>query len=331
MTVAERRARKGRSRSRGIVMASLLIGLLALGAGACLPAAGQTEVPATGQIGSGPAQSSGPEPQQTPQKPQEDNTAGLRRLAQELAEAVRAGDVNRLLAHYQHSDRLVVIESQSPPRALGWSGYRQEWLRFFHQIRRLDRWTLEDVQAEVTGPAGRLLMRWRMEATTLEGKKTGWEGQMEDAVQKLGNRWVIVRERLWWRPADQHPQGSGGGGKTEPPPAGPGGPMRAGGPGVEGVVLEGPLTPVQRPGVPAERPLANAVVIAQPEGGGREIARVQADGQGRFHLKLAPGSYWLFTQAPPGHIGMSIRKPNRVQVPAGKWVEVTLRLDTGIR
>jgi ketosteroid isomerase-like protein len=306
--------------SRPVNKATLiLIGLLALVPTSCPAAAGQAGAGATAT--SGPAQSSAHS---------EDDATGIRRLAQDLADAIRAGDVNRIMARYQHSDRLVIVESPPHPRTLGWTAYRQEWLRFFHQIRKLDRWALEAVQAEASGQEGRLALRWRLGATTLEGKKTAWEGRMEDIVRKIGNRWVIVRERLWWSPSDLDSQGPGGG-KPAPASTSLGGPARDGSPGIEGVVIEGPLTPSQRQGAPNDRPLANAIVSVQPDGGGKEITRVQADGQGRFHLKLAPGSYWLFTQAPPGHRGINIPKPSRVQVPAGKWVQITLQHDTGIR
>lgn len=101
--------------------------------------------------------------------------------------------------------------------------------------------------------------------------------------------------------------------------------------GIQGVAIEGPITPVERPGVPNTRPLAYAIITVQPAGGGAEIARQQADASGQFQIALNPGTY-LIVPLPPQPGSFYPRGiPQTVTVPAGQFVNVTAQYDTGIR
>ena len=60
----------------------------------------------------------------------------------------------------------------------------------------------------------------------------------------------------------------------------------------------GPIAPVAKPGVPNSKPLAFAVITVYAVGGGPEIARVTANAQGQFLLRLAPGTYRIVPLSP---------------------------------
>src|SRR5690242_19209528 len=55
--------------------------------------------------------------------------------------------------------------------------------------------------------------------------------------------------------------------------------------GIEGVAMIGPISPVDRVGVPNSRPLAGAVISVRTDDG-TEVARVVADEAGRFRVSL---------------------------------------------
>jgi hypothetical protein len=100
--------------------------------------------------------------------------------------------------------------------------------------------------------------------------------------------------------------------------------------GIKGVAMEGPITPVSRPGVPNSQPLPNAVIMVEPAGGGKVITQVVADSQGRFQVLLPPGTYLLVPVAPKGQLvprGIS----ETVTVPAQGFAQVVVNYDTGIR
>jgi hypothetical protein len=101
--------------------------------------------------------------------------------------------------------------------------------------------------------------------------------------------------------------------------------------GVEGVAMVGPVFPVVRPGDPDSRPLPLALITVRPAGGGREIARVRADGAGRFRLLLKPGTYLIVPLPPtPGQF-LPRGTPVTVAVPADGFVHVVVSYDSGIR
>jgi hypothetical protein len=101
--------------------------------------------------------------------------------------------------------------------------------------------------------------------------------------------------------------------------------------GVRGVVVEGPIVPVERPGVPDSRPVPGAIVSVQPAGGGAEITRQTADAVGMFQIALPPGSYRLVPLPPdPGQI-FPRGIPQDVVVGPGQVLDLTLTMDTGIR
>jgi len=101
--------------------------------------------------------------------------------------------------------------------------------------------------------------------------------------------------------------------------------------GIAGIALVGPITPVERPGVPNARPLPGAIVTVQPENGGDEIARGTADEKGRFKVPLIPGVYRIVPLPPkPGSV-LPRGAPQQVRVREGAFTRVTVRYDSGIR
>ncbi len=97
--------------------------------------------------------------------------------------------------------------------------------------------------------------------------------------------------------------------------------------GIQGRVVLGPTCPVQVVGSPCpDKPLAADVVVSNVDG--REVARVRSGGDGRFSVAMAPGDYVLTVA---GLKGIQFSKPLSVSVPDGRFVEVTVSVDTGIR
>lgn len=99
-----------------------------------------------------------------------------------------------------------------------------------------------------------------------------------------------------------------------------------------GVVLVGPTCPVQPLNDPtgrcADRPYAALVRVLGADGS--EVARAQTDPRGAFALDLAAGAYQVIASAPDGR---AFPRPSTqlVSLAAGQTVQLTLRLDSGIR
>lgn len=96
--------------------------------------------------------------------------------------------------------------------------------------------------------------------------------------------------------------------------------------GIRGLVTIGPVSPVERPGVPNEAPYAATLVIR--DGKGMKVATVKSGEDGRFEVNLAPGSYVVEPQTsstPP------TAQPQTVEVTAHRFTDVRVDYDSGIR
>lgn len=100
--------------------------------------------------------------------------------------------------------------------------------------------------------------------------------------------------------------------------------------GVSGLVLLGPLTPVEQVGGPPnERPYEAAVRVVRA-GSDDVAASARSGSDGRFRVNLAPGRYTLIAASPANAV-LPYAAPVDVTVVAHRFADVTVRFDTGIR
>jgi hypothetical protein len=100
--------------------------------------------------------------------------------------------------------------------------------------------------------------------------------------------------------------------------------------GVSGLVLLGPLTPVEQVGGPAnDRPYEAAVRVVRA-GSEDVVASTRSDSDGRFRVNLAPGRYTLIAESPENG-ALPYASPVDATVVAHRFTPVTIGFDTGIR
>ncbi|HZL48513.1 MAG TPA: hypothetical protein VFC30_05810 [Solirubrobacteraceae bacterium] len=103
--------------------------------------------------------------------------------------------------------------------------------------------------------------------------------------------------------------------------------------GIGGRIVAGPICPVESvPPVPgcAPRPL-RATLRIRRVGSHGPSASVRSAADGRFRVRLYPGTFVVQALA---HAGAALPRPpaaSRVQVHAGRYTFVTITYDTGIR
>ena len=101
---------------------------------------------------------------------------------------------------------------------------------------------------------------------------------------------------------------------------------------LEGHVSIGPLVPVLREGEPEPTPAPEVYAgrqIVVFSSGGREITRVEIDGQGNYRVALPAGSYLVDIN----HAGIDSAAglPAEVEIMAGQTTQLDVDIDTGIR
>jgi hypothetical protein len=98
--------------------------------------------------------------------------------------------------------------------------------------------------------------------------------------------------------------------------------------GIRGRATLGPRCPVEVAGSPCpDAPFVGQITVLTPQN--VEVDTVLTDDQGRFQVRLVPGSYVVI--ADTGGPGPPFPEPQRVLVPEEGFAEVTLLVDTGIR
>ena len=100
--------------------------------------------------------------------------------------------------------------------------------------------------------------------------------------------------------------------------------------GIKGIVMIGPISPVEKEGEINEKPYSGAVILIMDSTGKKEIASVKSDQNGRFEIYLAPDTYQLLPQTPDKQ-PLPVAEPQTVVVTANKFTEVTIPYDSGIR
>ena len=97
--------------------------------------------------------------------------------------------------------------------------------------------------------------------------------------------------------------------------------------GVEGQVFIGPNCPVVQQGQACpDKPYQATLTINNPDG--RMVAQVKTDEMGHFKIPLDPGEYILHPETPNM---IPFAGEQNFTVNAGKFTEVTVTYDSGIR
>lgn len=103
------------------------------------------------------------------------------------------------------------------------------------------------------------------------------------------------------------------------------------GSGIRGTVLAGPACggPVILASPCPDEPVAADIAVTKA-GSAEIVATVRSGADGKFSLELAPGTYTL-TPSAVGGSRLPAGGPADVAVRPGRYSEVTLNMDTGIR
>jgi hypothetical protein len=107
-------------------------------------------------------------------------------------------------------------------------------------------------------------------------------------------------------------------------------PTRSSDSGIRGQARLGPVVPVARPGEAGDRPYPEAVIVVR-SAGGKEVARVRVDRDGKFQIPLAPGTYTVSGQGPNPRSPLPRGPESAVTVRVGRFTDVKMDFDSGIR
>lgn len=105
--------------------------------------------------------------------------------------------------------------------------------------------------------------------------------------------------------------------------------VKSSGTGISGKVLLGPSCPVQKdpPDEQCNDKPYQATIVVNDAGGLRKITEFKSNANGEFRVSLPPGQYLLES---PSSLPPTL-SPQRITVTEGKYLEIILTFDSGIR
>ena len=112
---------------------------------------------------------------------------------------------------------------------------------------------------------------------------------------------------------------------------GTGRPLKVSDSGIEGKVVKGPMCPVERLDQPCPDKAVEAEIEIQGQDDQDNKLRIRSGKDGRFRIDLTPGKYTLTPISPNPGAPPRAPGPQSVTVESGKYTQVTIKYDSGIR
>lgn len=120
----------------------------------------------------------------------------IRALEARFADAVRARDVDKIMANYTVSDALVVFDVNPPRQYTGWQAYKEHWQKFLAVCKDTPTMGISDL--EIYGGA-RYAYGYSIQhfaCTDQQGKKLNLILRVTDGYANFRGDWLIAHEHV---------------------------------------------------------------------------------------------------------------------------------------
>lgn len=125
-----------------------------------------------------------------------DTQTGIRALEHNLAEAVKAKDIDKIMANYTVNENLVVFDVMPPRQYTGWQAYKEDWQKFLGGCK--DSPTMEISELVIQGGATFAYSHsiQHMACTDQQGKKLDLILRVTDGYANFKGTWLIAHEHI---------------------------------------------------------------------------------------------------------------------------------------
>jgi ketosteroid isomerase-like protein len=126
----------------------------------------------------------------------QDEEKSIRALLEGFSAAVKARDVNAIMAFYAPGDSLVAFDAFPPRQYAGNASYRKAYENFFAAFPGPVTSEVIDLHVDVSSPMANTYGIDKWVATGSDGKPMTVFFRFTDVLRKFDNRWLIVHEHL---------------------------------------------------------------------------------------------------------------------------------------
>jgi ketosteroid isomerase-like protein len=120
--------------------------------------------------------------------------AGIRERLDTLARALRAKDVDALIAHY--APDTVTFDFRPPLQIAGADAYRRNFAAWFASVRGPLGFELRDLRISVGDDIGFCHYLAHVSGTRTTGEKTDYWVRVTSGLRKVKGRWLITHEHV---------------------------------------------------------------------------------------------------------------------------------------
>ena len=120
----------------------------------------------------------------------------IRALEASFAAAVRAGDVDQIMAKYTVSDALVVFDVDPPRQYTGWQAYKEHWQKFLAVCKDTPTMKISDLEIYGGDRYAYSHSIQHFACTDAKGAKVEMTMRATDAYRKVNGKWLIAHEHL---------------------------------------------------------------------------------------------------------------------------------------
>ena len=122
--------------------------------------------------------------------------AAIRALEQNFADAVKAKDVDKIMAAYEQGQKLVVFDVIPPREYVGWDAYKQDWQNFLSAFTGPVTFEISGLEVTAVGSLGYGYSFQRVAGQTTDGKPLDFTVRVTDVYRKAAGKWLIVHEHI---------------------------------------------------------------------------------------------------------------------------------------
>lgn len=138
---------------------------------------------------------SAPPPAAAPDTSAKD-TEDIKALESRFAAAVKAKDVNAIMAVYVPDQSLVVFDIVPPRQYVGAEAYRKDWEALLGMFPGPLEFSISDLDVTVGGNVAFGHSIQALSLTDKNGKKLEMNGRVTDGYKKVNGQWLIAHEHV---------------------------------------------------------------------------------------------------------------------------------------
>lgn len=125
-----------------------------------------------------------------------DVQGAIRSLEDSFAAAVRAKDLDQIMAHYTVSEALVVFDVTPPRQYTGWKAYKEDWRKFLAQCKDSPKFEISELETYGGNRFAYSHSIQHFSCTNQQGKNLDLVLRVTDGYANFGGEWLIAHEHV---------------------------------------------------------------------------------------------------------------------------------------